>query len=230
MNNNRLYIGLNEGPDMFANLTVNIDAPCPEYCAYVDTNNLSTAEEFIKDNELGEFSGFTAVSGYHEYPLYTFDPDRLREIDPDGMRCYEQINGLGAGVWKIQRTGMEMIRIVPSRREVPALAFLAVTGIGLGIVNLLFRVLLSTGYQEEMIETNILDYMENRNREVLKTNVKQNVREFSAGAAGAGGAGTETSGTAAAAGADSAGALVSSSTLPNATSIPGSSSSTGAPI
>lgn len=23
MNNNRLYIGLNEGPDMFANLTVN---------------------------------------------------------------------------------------------------------------------------------------------------------------------------------------------------------------
>ena len=74
---------------MFANLTVNIDAPCPEYCAYVDTNNLSTAEEFIKDNELGEFSGFTAVSGYHEYPLYTFDPD--------GMRCYEQINGLGAG-------------------------------------------------------------------------------------------------------------------------------------
>ena len=28
--------------------------------------------------------------------------------------------------------------------------------------------------------TNILDYMENRNREVLKTNVKQNVREFSA--------------------------------------------------
>ncbi len=97
MNNNRLYIGLNVGPDMFANLTVNIDAPCPEYCAYVDTNNLSTAEEFIKDNELGEFSGFTAVSGYHEYPLYIFDPDRLREIDPDGMRCYEQINGLGAG-------------------------------------------------------------------------------------------------------------------------------------
>ena len=87
---------------------------------------------------------------------------------------------MGAGVWKIQRTGMEMIRIVPIRREVPALAFLAVTGIGLGIVNLLFRVLLSTGYQEEMIETNILDYMENRNREVLKTNVKQNVREFSA--------------------------------------------------
>lgn len=97
MNNNRLYIGLNEGPDMFANLTVNIDAPCPEYCAYVDANNLSKAEEFINDNELGEFSGFTAVSGYHEYPLYTFDPDRLREIDPDGMRCYEQINGLGAG-------------------------------------------------------------------------------------------------------------------------------------
>ena len=96
MNNNRLYIGLNEGPDMFANLTVNIAAPCPEYCAYVDTNNLSKAEEFIKDNELGDFSGFTAVSNNHEYPLYTFDPDRLREIDLDGMRCYEQINGLEA--------------------------------------------------------------------------------------------------------------------------------------
>ncbi|MGN0399984.1 MAG: hypothetical protein ACI4EO_07645 [Blautia sp.] len=94
---------------------------------------------------------------------------------------------MGIGLWEIQRTGMEMIRIPPVRQNLPALAFLAVTGTGMGILNLLLRIFLSPGYQEDMIETTILDYMENRSRgnpkeeeKDRKVSTKQNVREFPA--------------------------------------------------
>lgn len=42
MDNGRIYIGLvkagRESPEHFADLTVNINAPCPDYCGYVDIN------------------------------------------------------------------------------------------------------------------------------------------------------------------------------------------------
>lgn len=51
MDNGRLYIGLleadGESLEPFTDLTVNIDAPCPPYCGYVDTNNCPELEEFI---------------------------------------------------------------------------------------------------------------------------------------------------------------------------------------
>lgn len=62
MNNGNIYIGLGcneEGYlEPFADLTVNLGDTTPNYCAYVDTNNLPDAENFIADNELGTFTGF----------------------------------------------------------------------------------------------------------------------------------------------------------------------------
>ncbi len=73
-NNGRIFIGLitNEDgyPEPFGDVTVNIDAPAPDYCGYLDTNNLSNVENFIRENDLGEFTGLTGRSGYCEYPLY----------------------------------------------------------------------------------------------------------------------------------------------------------------
>ena len=65
-----IAIELEDG-EPFATLTVNIDILMPDY-AFVDTNNCPWAEEFIKENNLGEFTGTVRKSGYCSYPLYKF--------------------------------------------------------------------------------------------------------------------------------------------------------------
>ena len=98
LNNGRLGISLVEFEDgmqePFGSLTVNIDAPAPNYCGYLDTNNLSNAEKFVADNDLGEFTGLTGRSGYCEYPLYLFNVDKLRELCPEQMAAYEHSIGV----------------------------------------------------------------------------------------------------------------------------------------
>lgn len=93
-NNGRIFIGLisdsKRCPEPFADVTVNIDAPAPDYCGYLDTNNLSNVEKFITENGLGEFTGLTGRSGYCEYPLYLFHADKLRELCPEQMAAYER--------------------------------------------------------------------------------------------------------------------------------------------
>ena len=94
MDNNRIYIGLvevdGEYPEPFADLTVNISAPCPDYCGYVDTNNCPELEGFIEKHGLGEFTGLMGNSGFCSYPLYLFDPEKLREVAPEGMENFER--------------------------------------------------------------------------------------------------------------------------------------------
>ena len=98
MNNGNMYIGLGcneEGYlEPFADLTVNLGDTTPNYCAYVDTNNLPDAETFIADNELGTYTGFVKRSGYCEYPLYMFNSDKLRELCLDGLAMYEKNKGI----------------------------------------------------------------------------------------------------------------------------------------
>jgi hypothetical protein len=52
LNNGCLYIGLvshEEGyPDSFGDLTINLDGKVPDYCAYVDLNNMPELEKFIE--------------------------------------------------------------------------------------------------------------------------------------------------------------------------------------
>lgn len=97
-NNGRIFIGLITNvdgyPEPFGDVTVNIDAPAPDYCGYLDTNNLSNVENFIRENDLGEFTGLTGRSGYCEYPLYLFNVDKLRELCPEQMAAYEHSIGV----------------------------------------------------------------------------------------------------------------------------------------
>lgn len=83
MDNGRIYIGLIEADtrEPYGNLTVNIQDDIdamPDNYGYVDTNNAPYAEEFITDNELGIFMGVYGYSGYCQYPLYSFDLDKLK--------------------------------------------------------------------------------------------------------------------------------------------------------
>lgn len=97
-NNGGLYIGLNdvggEYQESYGDMTVNLDRKAPNYCAYVDINNMPELEKFIKENELGDFTGLTGRSGFCEYPLYLFDPGKLRALCPEGMADYEKSIGV----------------------------------------------------------------------------------------------------------------------------------------
>ena len=87
-NNGRLAIILidGEGED-FADLTVNLsDERCPEGCAFLDTNNLPSAEDFVERNGLGEFTGYWGHSGFCSYPMYRFDTERIGKVTSESPR------------------------------------------------------------------------------------------------------------------------------------------------
>lgn len=94
VNNGCMYIGLvtwEDGfPEPYGCVTVNLNEKAPDYCGYVDTNNMPELENFIKEHELGTFTGLIKQSGFCKYPLYMFDVERLRELCPDGIAVYEQ--------------------------------------------------------------------------------------------------------------------------------------------
>lgn len=96
--NKSLYVGLTtseEGySEPYGNLTVNLSVEAPKYCAFVDTNNMPGAEDFLVKNKIAVFTGLTQSSGFCTYPLYLFNPERLEELCPDGMADYERENGL----------------------------------------------------------------------------------------------------------------------------------------
>ena len=56
----------------YGNLTVNLKKKLPSNYGYVDINNIPNAEEFIEENNLGEFTGEYGFSGFCCYPLYKF--------------------------------------------------------------------------------------------------------------------------------------------------------------
>lgn len=81
---NRLAIQLvdpEEGP--FATLTVNLPDNSVSVigATFVDTNNCPWAIEFIRENELGTFTGNFGFSGYCAYPEYLFDLSKINMRD-----------------------------------------------------------------------------------------------------------------------------------------------------
>ena len=99
MNNRAMFIGLmcNEDgyEEPFGDVTVNLSVAAPNYCGYLNVNDMPDIEKFITDNDIGEFTGFTQRSGFCEYPLYLFNVDKLRELCPDiGMTRKPEIKDL----------------------------------------------------------------------------------------------------------------------------------------
>ena len=82
MNNRAMFIGLRGNEDgyeePFGDVTVNLSVAAPNYCGYLNVNDMPDIEKFITDNDLGEFTGFTQRSGFCEYPLYLFNVDKLK--------------------------------------------------------------------------------------------------------------------------------------------------------
>lgn len=68
MNNRAMFISLmcNEDgyEEPFGDVTVNLSVAAPNYCGYLNVNDMPDIEKFITDNDLGEFTGFTQRSGF----------------------------------------------------------------------------------------------------------------------------------------------------------------------
>ena len=106
LNNNCMHIDLIEvdSREPYSNLTTNLGAKVPDYCAYIDINNLPEALRFIEEHNLGEFTGIVGFSGFCEYPLYMFNVERLRELCPDGMEMYERNIGVKTKIPEKEKT------------------------------------------------------------------------------------------------------------------------------
>ena len=93
LSNGCIYIGTLTEEDgywePYGDVTVNLREGAPDYCGYLDTNNMPEVEKFIKENGIGEFTGWKLRNGFCSYPLYKFDPEKLRELCPKGMAEYE---------------------------------------------------------------------------------------------------------------------------------------------
>lgn len=107
--NGGIYIGLisvgGEFEEPFGDVTVNLGGSAIDYCGYLDTGNLPELENFITENGLGEFTGFTRRSGFNEYPYYVFNAKRLEEFCPEGVAEYEQSLKKDEKVEEKQRAG-----------------------------------------------------------------------------------------------------------------------------
>lgn len=66
-----------------------------ENTSYLDVDNMPSIMRDLRAAHLGypAYDGdepVTQASGFVEYPLFVFDADRLRELDPDGYEAYTQ--------------------------------------------------------------------------------------------------------------------------------------------
>lgn len=106
----------------------------------------------------------------HNPGIYLAKRMRGRKIGPITLRQMKGISWYtfalsflcaGVGIFMLRRTGLERIAFPVLERDFSALSLLVSTAVGGGIILLLLRMLLAPGYQEDVIETNLLDYMEN---------------------------------------------------------------------
>lgn len=82
--NGRLAVELvDETYDLFEYLTVNLQYEQSDdndkSLAFIDTNNVPWAEEYIQKHHLGEKTGYYGMSGYCTYPEYRFDLSKLNK-------------------------------------------------------------------------------------------------------------------------------------------------------
>ena len=92
--NNNLAIMLYEKGtgESFAVLTVNLDDKLPIEYGFVDVNNCPWAEDFIKENKLGEHTKQFGYSGFCLYPLYKFNLSKIPLYAEYKMKCLKAKN------------------------------------------------------------------------------------------------------------------------------------------
>ena len=129
-------------------------------------NFISEHQKLLKDN-----------IQIHNPAVYVMKRMRGRKIGPWSMHQIKGISWItlclsflfaGAQFFLLGEGRDKVVRLFPLKAELPAMSLTVFTTIGLGIVLLGLKILTGTGYHEEEIETNLLDYVENRCKEPAK--------------------------------------------------------------
>lgn len=97
--NDNLYIGLDsfdedlEGWDSYCDLTVNLfELPYLESAVDI-TYSGEEKIKFLTENGFGEPTGQTIASGFCVFPVFRFNEDKLKEIDPVLFAQYAKAHG-----------------------------------------------------------------------------------------------------------------------------------------
>jgi len=97
--NDNLYLGLDYLDEEFqdwlpyTDVTVNV-GKLPYLESALDTNNNSTAIiTFLEKNGFGHLTGQSIQSGYCAFPVFKFNEDKLREVDPENFALYAKTYG-----------------------------------------------------------------------------------------------------------------------------------------
>ncbi|SHK90948.1 DUF4313 domain-containing protein [Hespellia stercorisuis] len=98
-NNDRLYVGLvlqeERVQEFYGSLTINLpDEPAEKNEAYIDALASEDKLKFIRTHKLGKVLPDKGYSGYGVYAKVAFDLQRLRELDPQGMKEFEKLHGI----------------------------------------------------------------------------------------------------------------------------------------
>lgn len=93
-NSHNIYIGLEHRigghVDYYADITTD-KISLPYMYAAVHTNDYDeTLPNFIQKYKLGEYTVKNVSDGYFSYPVYKFDEERLKELDPLNFQNYIQ--------------------------------------------------------------------------------------------------------------------------------------------
>lgn len=78
----------------FLSATVNI-IPLAYLEAVIDTNNNSSSlVDFLEENGFGQRTPFAVQSGFCAYPIFLFNEDKMKEIDPKLFAEYQKTFGM----------------------------------------------------------------------------------------------------------------------------------------
>lgn len=146
----------------------------------VDTKD-KWLEEFIREHKKLQKEN----TEIHNPSVYVVKRMRGRKIGPWSIR---QVKGISWGAFALSFLfiGIQILTLFRERillpqiqilgQDILSLNFIVITGISMEICLLALRMLLGLGYQEEVIETNLLDYVENRWKEPSKIISLDNLR------------------------------------------------------
>ena len=75
--------------DIWTVVTANLGFLCDKNCSYIDTNNNGEEiRDWLVQNKLATPTRRSDRSGYCTYPIYEFDPEVLKRLDPEGYNEY----------------------------------------------------------------------------------------------------------------------------------------------
>ena len=76
-----LWFAEDECWEPFGDVTVNLPFAriTDENCGYLDINNMPCITDFLTENNLGELTGKTAISGWVKYPEFRFNMEEIKK-------------------------------------------------------------------------------------------------------------------------------------------------------